>query len=812
MSKSFLKILAAAFKIICFVLIFLSLSIGEELGRPKIGLVLSGGGAMGFAHIGTLKLIDSLQIPIDYITGTSMGGIAAALYAVGYSGKEIEEIALQVDWQKAFTDRPLRSKLPYFQKRDAEKYQVELGVKDFLPLGPGGAIVGQNINLLFARLVFNYLQVTDFDSLPIPFRCLAVDLITGKEVVLSSGSLAKAMRATMAVPSVFSPVEWGDSLLIDGGLLNNLPVNVVRQMGAEIVIAAAVGNPYKNRTEIRNTLDVLTQSFNVLRDNTMQANAADADILIDCMLIGLGPADFGSSKVEKIIGFGDQAARRKIGELQELKNRYYLSDPVAQQQIKIPDNRLRIAEITIAGNRTMSESAIRELIHLNENDYCNREELEHSLDKLRATNDFLWVRYTTERIGDNAVRLNINVNEKWRPLIYGVDIEGNTRLSFDFIYRLLGIRPGDIFLESEIEERITYLYSLGFFDEVSYGIKPLSANYARFTLYVRESAPYKIRLGLQYNDYRKLIAAINLLILNKPLTGLRIENEVQFIGLNRLRIQAYYPSRLKDFPLYPYANFTYHDIPFYLYDKGGRKVASYLDRAARAGTGIGLLYQNYWNIEVGITSEFAKIYPDVASNDPIVFPSWKNEILSWNLTTNIDLLDDTFIPRQGLLWHAEFNQCPQVVGDTSAYYQLMTSLDYYLTAGHKHTIHGYGYYGYVNMPGITNRFLYQGGPENYVGVEYNQLMATHLALLRLDYRLELLKNLYLTLIGNTVLRYENNILMPGEKPGLMLGYGAGVTFVSPLGPFECYLCRGDKSVYQPGEKRLIAYFRAGYVF
>jgi len=812
MYKSSLKIPAAAFKIICFALIILSLSIGEELEHPKIGLVLSGGGAMGFAHIGTLKLLDSLQIPIDYIAGTSMGGIAAALYAVGYSGKEIEEIALKVDWQKAFTDRPPRSKLPYFRKRDAEKYQVELGIKDFLPIDPGGAIVGQNINLLLSQLVFNYLQVTDFDSLPIPFRCLAVDLITGKEVVLGSGSLAKAMRATMAVPSVFSPVEWGDSLLIDGGLLNNLPVDVVRQMGAEIVIAAAVGNPYKDRAEIRNTLDVLTQSFNVLRGNTMEANAADADILIDCTLIGLGPADFGSSKVKQIIRFGNQAAQRKIGELQELKKRYCLSTPMAQQQIKIPDSRLRIAEIAISGNRTMSDGAIRELIHLKENDYFNREEIEYALDKLRATGDFLWVRYRTEKIGDQIIRLNINVNEKWRPLIYGVDIEGNRQLSFDFIYRLLGIRPGDIFRESEIEERITYLYSLGFFDEVSYGIEPVATNLARFKLYVRESAPYKVRLGLHYNDYRKLIAAINLLILNKPLTGLRIENEVQFIGLNRLTMQAYYPSRLKDFPLYPYANFTYHDIPFYLYDKGGRKVASYLDRAARAGTGIGLLYKNYWNIEAGITSEFAKIYPDVAPDDPIVFPSWKDEIPSWNLTTNIDLLDDTFIPRQGLLWHAEFNQCPQVVGDSSAYFQLMTSLDFYLTAWQKQTLHVYGYYGYVDVPGITNRFLYQGGPGSYVGVEYNQLMATHLALLRLDYRLELLKNLYLTLIGNTVLRYENNILMPGEKPGLMFGYGAGVTFVSPLGPFEFYLSRGDKSVYQPGEKRLIAYFRAGYVF
>jgi NTE family protein len=203
----------------------------QTLTRPKIGLALSGGGAMGFAHIGTLKLLDSLDIPVDYIAGTSMGGIVSALYAVGFTGQEIEQIAREADWSDMFDDAPSREVLPYFQKQDADKYQFELGIRDFRPVDKGGVIAGQKITLFMTRLVLPYLTVDDFDSLMIPFRCIAVDLTTGTEVVLKNGSLPVAMRATMAVPSVFSPVDWGDSLLVDGGLLNNLPVSATRAMG-----------------------------------------------------------------------------------------------------------------------------------------------------------------------------------------------------------------------------------------------------------------------------------------------------------------------------------------------------------------------------------------------------------------------------------------------------------------------------------------------------------------------------------------------------------------------------------------------------
>ena len=179
-----------------FVFLILVLNVwAADSKRPKMGLVLSGGGVRGFAHIGTLQLLDSLDIPVDYIAGTSMGSIIGGFYAVGYSGTEIEEMVRSTNWMEFMTDRPKRQKLPFLQKKDDGRFQVELGLEKFTPVVPSGLIQGQKVYQYFAKKLYASDVVRDFDDLPIPFRCVAVDLITGREIVLQSGSLVKAIRA-----------------------------------------------------------------------------------------------------------------------------------------------------------------------------------------------------------------------------------------------------------------------------------------------------------------------------------------------------------------------------------------------------------------------------------------------------------------------------------------------------------------------------------------------------------------------------------------------------------------------------------------
>jgi NTE family protein len=226
-------------------------------GHPKIGLALGGGGARGGAHIGVLKMLEELRIPVDYIAGTSMGSIAGALLAVGMSTDELEQVIVEADWGDLFEDATQRKDLPLRRKSDDNLglFGPKLGVGKGNELLPAGAVAGQKITFLFEGLTSQRVQEKDYDQLPIPYRAVAADIITGDMVVMSEGDLSIAMRASMSVPGVFDPVRVGKHLLVDGGIVRNLPVDVVRGMGAEIVIAVNVGTPLAPEEKLGNLLD-----------------------------------------------------------------------------------------------------------------------------------------------------------------------------------------------------------------------------------------------------------------------------------------------------------------------------------------------------------------------------------------------------------------------------------------------------------------------------------------------------------------------------------------------------------------------------
>ena len=189
-------------KIIIYVFLMVAVSFAQQNDRIKIGLALRGGGALGFAHIGALAVIDSLEIPIDYVAGTSMGGLVGALYAMGYSAEEMEALVLSFDWQDIFNDNISRDYLPYMIKKNSGKYQIDLDISGYSPTLPVGLIPGQKIYDTFFFITYLYEGIKSFDDLPISFRCIGADLVSGEEVIFSKGSLAKAMRATMSIPTI----------------------------------------------------------------------------------------------------------------------------------------------------------------------------------------------------------------------------------------------------------------------------------------------------------------------------------------------------------------------------------------------------------------------------------------------------------------------------------------------------------------------------------------------------------------------------------------------------------------------------------
>ena len=276
--------------------------------RPKIGLTLSGGGAKGLAHIGILKAIDSAGLKVDYITGTSMGGIIGALYATGYSGKEIERLTKEIDWDVLFSNNISLNVLSMEEKEQYSRFALELPFINQKIRLQTGLIKGQELSLKFSELFFPVHQIRDFNQLPIPFKCMATDLETGKLVVLDTGSITAALRATMAIPSVFSAVDLDNRQLVDGGLVRNFPVKNVKGMGADIVIGSNVTAGLSRIDKIKNPVDVLMQMAFFREAEDFQEELPLTDIYIHMPMEKYTTGSFGSSKEILKIGMetGDQ--------------------------------------------------------------------------------------------------------------------------------------------------------------------------------------------------------------------------------------------------------------------------------------------------------------------------------------------------------------------------------------------------------------------------------------------------------------------------------------------------------------------------
>ena len=289
--------------------------------RPRIGLVLSGGGARGAAHIGVLKVLEQLRIPVDAVAGTSMGAVVGGLYASGLSARDIEKIMTSLNWQDAFRDRPPREDLTLRRKEEDENFLVKfpLAIRGGHIVLPRGLIEGQRLTQTLRRLTLPVARISNFDDLPTPFRAVATDLESGDSVVMSSGDLTTAMRASLSAPGVFAPVERDGRLLVDGGIADNVPVDIARSMGVDRVIVVDVGFPLLSRQQMSSAPAISNQMLAILIRRNASAQLATLsaqDILIQPELGDTSSFDFGV--VSKIIGVGEAAARIKSAQLAAL--------------------------------------------------------------------------------------------------------------------------------------------------------------------------------------------------------------------------------------------------------------------------------------------------------------------------------------------------------------------------------------------------------------------------------------------------------------------------------------------------------------
>lgn len=297
---------------------FVSLDASAQSVRPKTCLVLGGGGARGAAHIGILKVIERERIPIDCITGTSMGAIVGGLYAAGYSSGQIEVVLKSIDWKDVFNDDPPREELPMRRKEDELRFLggVEFGLRDGKIALPRGVIQGQKLQLLLRRLLLSTMQTERFDDLPIPFRSVATDIGTGEKVVFSKGDLAMAIRASMSVPAAFAPIRYQGHLLVDGGIVDNVPIEEARKLGGERLIVVNVGAPLAEEKDLTSSFAIANQMLTAMMKRQTDAQLhtlGPDDVLLVPQLGNLSSAAF--DRTPEAVVFGEQAADAQLAAL-----------------------------------------------------------------------------------------------------------------------------------------------------------------------------------------------------------------------------------------------------------------------------------------------------------------------------------------------------------------------------------------------------------------------------------------------------------------------------------------------------------------
>ena len=392
----------------------------DTIKRPKIGLVLSGGGAKGFAHVGVLKVLEQAGVKIDFIGGTSMGAVIGGLYASGYNATQLDSIVKVTNFDNLLIDYIPRSSKSFYEKRNDELYALILPFNKFKIGAPQSLSKGMFNYNLFNRLTLHARHVRDFNQLPIPFLCMATDIELGKQVVLDKGVLAQALFASSALPSVFSPVILDGKLLVDGCVTNNYPIDEIRKLGADIIIGVDVQSGLRGKEELQDGTKILFQITNFQMIEKMNANSKNTNIYIKPDITNIGIVSF--EKAKEIILRGEEAAFTVYEDLDKLADK---SNPYLKPKLKIASDSLQIVNIICHNLVHYSKAYIEGKLKFKSGAKINYKDLETGINNIDATHNFGTVTYSLEPngSGDDLV-LNLIENPIITYLKFGLHYDG----------------------------------------------------------------------------------------------------------------------------------------------------------------------------------------------------------------------------------------------------------------------------------------------------------------------------------------------------------------------------------------------------
>jgi NTE family protein len=574
--------------------------------RPKIGLVLGGGGALGIAHVGVLKVLEELRIPVDYVTGTSMGSIVGGLYASGLSPDQIGDTLAAIDWGAALKDRPSREELAFRRKQDTDRYLlgIEIGIgRDGLRFRRGAA-AGQKLNYLLQTLTATTVTAENFDGLNIPFRCLGTDIRTGEAVILSNGNLADAIRASMAVPGAFTPVEIGGRLLVDGGLVKNMPVDVVRDMGAEIVIAVDVVGSEAAEVKVETGADLLARSYTILKRPMEEAQLKNADYVVVPQLQGLTSGDF--HRTTEFVPRGEAAARAMAGRLGalSLSEADYRAFLARQRRAPGAAAGIEIREVRIEGNRRVDEREIRAAIE--------------------------------SRAGSTATRSSVlrDLTGLVNPLALGAESAPE------------GAPPHDV---ATVLQDINRVFGMGDFEQVTYTLQPQGEAYDLVYKVVEKPwGPNYLHFGLQLatdlEEESTFSFLVNLTATRLNALGAEWRNNAILSDRWSLTSEFYQPVAFSNRVFVAPRLLARNDVVDFYQPDSDRVYAEYRARTFGGALDVGTQFGSYGELRLGV--ERGWIETEVLSGS-LDLPEDTKSVGKWTASLTFDRLDQFAFPLRG---------------------------------------------------------------------------------------------------------------------------------------------------------------------
>ena len=784
-----------------------------EKNEPRVALVLSGGGSRGISQIGVLEALEAAHIPVDMIVGTSMGSIIGGLYASGYSAKQLDSIALYQDWNQllALSDAVSRSDLFLQQKQDEEQSFLVIRLNGFEPILPSALANGQRLTTLLTRLVLNapYRVVNSFDDLKIPFRSVATDMVSGRRVVISSGDLAQAMRASSTVPVVFTPVRADSLQLVDGGLVSNIPVDVARSMGADIVVAVNTTSPLRSETNIETPWDALDQMTSIMMQLSTRLQLEKADVVITPNLGVHLASDF--SDLDSLIYRGKIAAEAQIGKIDSL---YRLDAHRIQQERDHPVRQPSIFGVahlqtddTLRGSPTYNANS---LLLLSGVRFYGAYRLPDSVlikpfDDLlghyitpgqinQACEKLVWI-YRGKDLGMARLRsvtydsinskLDITVDE---GEISSISLNGNVVAKPFLVRREFPLRLNDIFTTSAAIQGLNNIYSTNLFSQVLLWTRydPATA----LTIDVTEKSSRLLRFGLRADNERngQIFGSLS----DDDLFGTGTRAGISFAGGPRNRLGEAFlgTTRILNTELtYDFHAFTgFRDLNYYVDQSSAANhsvwnlatVGQY--RIIRSGYQFSIGSQIRRFGTVSATLDYG--WDRVKNLDNYV-GSFSARLVDLNVGSFVDTRDKSAFPNKGILSNVYFETSLKGLNSEMSFSRIYFDYETYQTAFTYFTLKQHYIFGFGdNALPITRQFSL-GGQDLFYGLPEDALRGRQILLASVELRVKLpIKIFFDTYLSGRfdlgdVWAQQENVVVKTLKQGVGMSLG----FDTPIGPF-----------------------------